>query len=105
MGSLHHYTDDAGFKGIAAAPKWRFLACKPPGDHPPGAYFTDYERDTPNLAMKLRIPASKLEWYFEFVDVGDLVRIPGQRGDHIFYSPTAYQVDEPRQVSKGKTER
>ena len=100
---MFHYTDLAGYNAIRAQPVWRFKACQPPGDHPVGAYFTSYGRDTPNLARRLRIPKEKVEYFFEFQDAGDLQPLPGGRGKRIFYSPKDYDVDSTRQIDSGPT--
>jgi hypothetical protein len=102
-GSLFHYTDGDGFNGIRAASPWVFRASNPPGDHPRGAYFTDYHERTALLAQKLRVPRSKLGFVFVFLDSGDLQPLPGGRGQHIFYSSVDYPVAEPRQVRHGAT--
>jgi hypothetical protein len=98
---MHHYTDLAGYNAIRASPVWRFIASQPPGNHPFGAYFTTLPPDTPNLAKKLRIPASKLAYVFIFDDVGDLTPLPGGRGAYVFYSPVDYHVDVDRQLDSG----
>jgi hypothetical protein len=98
---MHHYTDPAGYNAIGAAPVWRFVAQQPPGKHPFGAYFTTLPRGTKNLALRLRIPKSKTEFVFEFIDIGDLIPLPGGRGQFIFYSPQDYNVDVSRQVYAG----
>ena len=68
---MAHSTDADGFKGLKSAREWRFIAAQPPArQHPPGAYFTTLSRSTPLLAQRLRIPRSKTEYVFEFVDVG-----------------------------------
>ena len=104
MSRLFHYTNVDGFNGIRATPIWHFRASKPPTDHPVGAYFTTYDESTPLLAQKLRIPRSKIEYVFIFSDNGDLKPISGGRGKHIFYSPSDYFVDEPRQIAKKRRE-
>jgi hypothetical protein len=101
--ALFHYTDQEGFNGIRATNPWRFRSSTPPGDHPTGAYFTDYVETTPLLAQKLRIPRSKIRFFFEFEDVGDLERLPGGRGKHIFFSRIDYNVAERRQERCGAT--
>jgi hypothetical protein len=83
---------------------WRFVASQPPGDHPRGAYLTTLGRDTPNLAARLRIPKAKVEYFFEFTNVGDLKPLRGGRGSYIFYSPEDYEVGPSRQLNRGKTE-
>jgi len=100
---VFHYTDKDGYNAIVSQPVWLFLAGKPPGNHPFGAYFTDLPPDTPHLATKLRIPRRKVKWFFEFVDVGDLIRLPGNRGEFIFYSPTNYPVEWECQLNYGAT--
>jgi hypothetical protein len=98
----HHYTDKAGFNGIRSAKIWRFLASKPPCDHPKGVYFTDLDEQTPRLAQRLRIPRAKLEYVFTFRDAGDLTRLEGGLGRNIFYVTTDYEVDEERQTRHGE---
>lgn len=100
---MHHYTNLASYNAIRASTVWRFIAGQPPGNHPFGAYFTTLPPGTPNLAKKLRIPASKLGYVFIFVDVGDLTPLPGGRGAYIFYSPIDYHVVEDRQIYHGAT--
>jgi hypothetical protein len=94
---MHHYSDKDGYNAIGATSPWQFRASQPPGDHPFGAYFTTLPPGTPKLAVRLRIPKSKLEYVFTFIDVGDLTPLRGDRGEWIFYSLTDYFVDEPRQ--------
>jgi hypothetical protein len=98
---LFHYTDTRGFDGIRSARAWRFLVSKPPSEHPKGAYFTDLDESTPFLAMKLRIPRTKIEYVFVFSEDGGLKPLPGGRGQYIFYSEMDYVVDEPRQIRHG----
>src|SRR5438874_4482380 len=100
---LYHYTNVAGYNGIRAQPTWRFLARKPPGDRPVGAYFTCLSPDTPKLAKRLGIPRSKVAYKFVFADVNDLQSLDGGRGDWIFYSPIDYPVAEDRQIDWGPT--
>lgn len=100
---LYHYTDTSGYNAIRAEVTWRFLAQKPPGDHPIGAYFTNLHPDTPKLAKRLRIPRSKLAFEFSFADVGDLQPLDGGRGEYILYSPVDYEVPEDRQIESGST--
>jgi hypothetical protein len=40
---------------------------------------------------------------FQFVDAGDLARLPGGRGEYIFHSPRDYVVEGERQQFKGET--
>src|SRR6266404_4146918 len=99
---MNHFTDKGGYNGIGAQPIWQFIASKPPGNHPFGAYFTTLNSDHPKLAQKLRLPKEKLEYLFQFVDEGDLTPLPGGRGLFIFFSPQDYHVDIPRQLFAGK---
>ena len=96
-----HYTDLAGHNAIGSQPIWRFVAAQPPGDRPVGAYFTNLGPDTPNLAQRLRIPRTKLEFQFCFASSDDFEPLRGGRGAYIFYSPTDYLVDPPRQQYRG----
>lgn len=98
---LFHYTDSSDYNAIRAEVTWRFLAQKPPGDHPVGAYFTNLPPDTPKLAKRLRIPRSKLAFAFVFADVDDLESLDGGRGDFIVYSPADYLVVSERQIDSG----
>src|SRR5579884_3688793 len=100
---MNHYTDLAGYNGIRSTVDWLFKAHQPPGSHPFGAYFTTLQRGTPNLAARLRIPKSKLQYVFEFTDAGDLRPLPGGRGQFIFYSPADYNVVKSRQLYAGVT--
>ncbi len=100
---LFHYTDKTAFDAIRSQVVWHFVASQPPGVHPFGAYFTTLAlgRQTKNLAQRLRIPRNKVAFFFEFSDNGDLTPLPGGRGQFIFYSPTDYDVDQPRQIDHG----
>jgi hypothetical protein len=100
---MHHYTDLGGYNAIRATPVWRFIASQPAGNHPFGAYFTTLPANTPNLAKKLRIPASKLTHIFVFVDVGDLNALPGGRGAYVLFAPVDYHVARDRQIHHGAT--
>jgi hypothetical protein len=99
---MNRFTDLKGFNGIRASPIWRFRAAQPPGRHPFGAYFTTLSARTPNLARRLGIPKSKVEYVFGFTDRGDLRPLPGRRGLFIFYSPSDYEVEPARQLFHGK---
>src|SRR5207248_9227796 len=99
---MNHFTDRDGYNGIVAQPTWVFKASQPPGDHPVGAYFTTLGPETPKLSKKLGIPRRKLQYLFTFEDVGDLTRLPGGRGEFIFYSPTDYEVAADRQQYAGE---
>lgn len=101
--NLFHYTDQDGYNAIRSQVVWRFVATRPPGQHPVGAYFTTLGRGTKNLANRLRIPKEKIAFYFEFLDAGDLLPLPGGRGQYVLYSPADYDVEEPRQVGEGAT--
>lgn len=96
-----HYTDRDGYKAIGAQPDWVFKASDPPGDHPRGAYFTTLRPDERNLAQRLRIPKRKVAFAFCFNDSGDLVPLPGGRGQYIFFSRDDYKVGPERQVAHG----
>jgi hypothetical protein len=99
--SQHHYTNRTGYNGIRAGVVWHFHAALPPGNRPFGAYFTTLPPGTKRLASCLRIPRSKLAFVFVFDDAGDLTPLSGGRGEFIFYSPTDYDVDKPRQLYAG----
>ena len=106
MATMLHYTDSEGSKAIGSSPEWLFRAAQPPGDpkaHPFGTYFTDLAEGDPMLARKLRIPRAKLHYVFEFVDKGDLRRLPGGRGRNIFFSPVDYLVARELQLRSGST--
>lgn len=101
--NLIHYTDQDGYNAIRSQVTWHFVAAQPPGDHPFGAYFTSLGKTTKNLAQRLRVPKTKLAYFFEFTDVGDLKPLPGGRGQFIVYSPTDYDVESGRQLGHGAT--
>lgn len=101
---MQHYTDKDGFDVIGSQPTWKFVAAKPPGDHPFGAYFTTLGPDTPHLAKKLRIPRTKLAFRFEFTGEDGLEPLDGGRGAFIRLSRVDYFVEQPRQIFKGETE-
>ncbi len=98
---MYHYTNKKGFNSIRSSPTWRFIATKPPGEHPVGAYFTNLPCDTPRLATRLRIPRDKISFLFEVEDDETLISIPGGRGKYIFYSTDDYLVEKPQQVGHG----
>lgn len=100
---MNHFTDKSGYNAIGSQPGWCFRALKPPADHPVGAYFTTLTPQTPNLAVRLRIPREKLNFMFQFSDSGDLLPLEGGRGAYIYYSPSDYVVVESRQQFKGET--
>ena len=100
---MNHFTDKSGYNAISSQPDWCFKASKPPADHPVGAYFTTLAPQSPNLAVRLRIPREKLKFVFQFFDAGDLLPLEGGRGAYIFYSPSDYVVVESRQRFKGET--
>jgi hypothetical protein len=84
--AMHHYTDRSGYNSLRSSVGWCFRAHQAPGDHPFGSYFTTLGPVTKNLALRLRISRSKIEYVFAFRDAGDLQPLRGQRGDYIFYS-------------------
>ncbi len=103
---MNHFTNIAGYRAIRSQPVWLFKAVQPPARHnPPGAYFTTYSVDEPNLAVKLFLPREKLKYIFSFEDKGDLLPLPGGRGRQgkIFYSPQDYPVVQERQTHHGET--
>jgi len=100
---VNHFTDIAGFNAISSQPVWTFKAGTPPTDHPFGAYFTTLAPETPNLAVKLRIPRSKLATIFQFSGETGLEPLVGGRGEFIFFSRKDYLVDEARQERSGRT--
>ena len=100
---MFHYTNSTGYNKIRAQQVWLFLAAQPPGDHPFGAYFTTLDPTTPKLAKKLLIPREKLGYVFSFVDIGDLQRLRGGRGEFVLFSSVDYPVSENRQLQHGET--
>lgn len=104
MSLVYHYTDKKGFNGIRAAhPDWLFKAHEPPGNHPPGAYFSSVPPNHARLSRTLMIPLAKLEYVFEFEDIFDLKPLRGFRGDDrisVFY-PRNYIVVPSRQRYNG----
>jgi hypothetical protein len=96
-----HYTDKPSWNAIRSQVDWAFKAHKPPGPHPAAVYFTTLPPDTRNLAIRLRIPASKTEYVFCFVDAGDLTPLPGGRGKYIFFFEGDYVVPNSRQQDCG----
>ena len=104
-GSMLHYTDKASWNAIRAPREWTFKAHKPSGPHPKAAYFTTLPPDTHNLASRLRIPTSKIEYVFCFVDVGDLIPLPGDRGSYVFFFGGDYVVQKQRQQVAAQEKR
>ena len=100
---MQHYTNKTGYDGIGCRRDWRFLAGKPPGGHPIGAYFTSLGPETRDLAQKLMIPRSKLMFRFDFTGDEGLEPLRGGRGAFVFFSRVDYVVTPPRQVFKGET--
>ena len=96
-----HYTDKPAWNAIRSQADWTFKAHKPPGSHPAAVYFTTLPPDTPNLANRLRIPTSKVEFVFCFVDAGDLTPLPGDRGRYIFFFKCDYIVPKNGQQDCG----
>jgi hypothetical protein len=101
---MHHYTDDKGWKSISSQRDWPFKANQPPRPdaHPYGAYFTTFAPNTPNLAQWLRLPRWKVQYFFSFDDIGDLLPYNAPRRKNIFYSPNDYIVVKNRQQAHGK---
>jgi len=100
---VNHFTDKPGYNGIGSQVTWHFVASRPPGNHPKGAYFTTLNSSEPNLAEKLRISREKIAFVFQFQDAGDLQSLRGGRGRYIFYSEEDYEVEQERQQFKGAT--
>jgi len=100
---MFHYSDATGFKAIVSQPVWTFVAVQPPGGHPFGAYFTTLTPKKSKLAQRHRIPKAKLEYVLEFADNGDLLPLPGGRGEYVFYNPDNYAVEKSRQRFAGRT--
>jgi hypothetical protein len=98
---MNHFTDRRGYNAIRAASRWRFRAHRQRGGQPFGGYFTTLEPSAPNFFRKVRLPVKKQRFVFRFVNVGDLLPFPGQRGRYIFYPPTDYFVPPPRQLYAG----
>ena len=96
-----HYTDKPSWNTIRSQVDWTFEAHKPPGLHPAAAYFTTLPPDTRNLANRLRIPTSKIEYVFCFADAGDLIPLPGGRGKYILFFGGNYVVPKDRQQDCG----
>ena len=103
---MYHYTDAEGFKAISANSPWTFRASRPRrADNPVGAYFTPLPPDTKNLAERIGVDSSKLQFYFAFLDAGDLRRLNPDRpikAQVKFYSPTDYEVEQGRQIACGE---
>jgi hypothetical protein len=97
-----HYTDKRSWNAIRSQVDWTFKASKPPGPHPAAAYFTTLPPDARNLASRLGIPATKIEYVFCFVDVGDLTPLAGDRGRFIFCFAGDYLVPKSRQQDCGR---
>ena len=100
---MNHYTSRDGYKGIRSQSTWLFRAHKPPGSHPPGAYFTTLGPEAPHLAARLRIPRAKLEYIFSFRGSEELWPVEGGRGGYIFFSVDDYAVPSERQLGCGET--
>jgi hypothetical protein len=103
-GEMLHYTDKSSWNAIRSQVEWTFKLHKPPGPHPAAVYFTTLPPDTPNLANRLRIPTSKIEFVFCFVAAGDLTALPGGRGNYIFFFQGDYIVPKNRQQDCGPRE-
>lgn len=87
MAQIYHYTNRSSFNVIHSQQTWTFLASRPPGEHPMGAYFTNLDQDTPLLARKLGIPREKLEFVLCFADVHDLRPLRGEPARQIYAGP------------------
>lgn len=104
--SMFHFTNKDGHDAVASQPDWVFEASQPPPpEHPFGAYFTTLLPSTIKLASRLRIPRAKITYFFEFMDDGKLRPLPGGRGAYVFYSPTDYTVERPRQLDHGPSSK
>jgi hypothetical protein len=103
---IYHYTDEDGYKAIAAASPWKFEAQQPKRKgNPRGAYFTTLPPDTKNLAERIGVSRSKTQYFFSFVDVGDLLPLNPRRPRKFkvkFYSPDDYLVEADRQCESGE---
>lgn len=99
-----HYTNQDGWNSIRSQVDWLFRAHQPPGVHPFGAYFTTLTPETRNLAKRLRIPRSKIEFVFCFRPNKELVPLEGGRGEYIWYSPTDYSVGKQFQDGNGRSD-
>lgn len=103
---MNHFTNKEGFNAIRSQVDWTFVARQPAAAHNPvGAYFTTYEKDEPELSVRIFVPREKLAYVFTFEDVGDLSVLPGGRGRNkrIFFSPRDYVVGKTRQQFEGAT--
>ena len=95
---MNHFTNRPGYDGIRSQPEWKFLAGRPPADHPQGAYFTTLGPGEKKLAQRLRIPREKVAYYFSFAGEDGLRRLPGGRGEYVFYSRDDFLVSSGRQT-------
>jgi hypothetical protein len=104
---LFHYTNEKGYKAISSQVEWVFRASKPPGDHPPGAYFTTLPPGTKNLNKRLYVRgcSDKARFVFSFSGGEDLHPLRGGRGDYVFYSQEDYAVPRERQEYHGETDK
>jgi HYD1 signature containing ADP-ribosyltransferase len=109
---MFHYTDKPGWNAIRSQVTWRFMATQPKDpDRPIGAYFTDIEPTPGNVRLlhqKIRVPAVKQEFVFEFNGVEGLSQLNGGTGrdKRIFYSESDYLVSDDvykRKVYGGET--
>lgn len=100
---MNHFTNKDGYNAIRSQPSWLFLARKPPGRHPTGAYFSTLDASESRLAQRLRIPQAKLKFVFAFSGDEGLERIPGGRGEYIRFSRQEYTVAKDRQLTSGAT--
>jgi hypothetical protein len=104
---LFHYTNDKGYKAISSQVVWLFRASKPPGNHTKAAYFSTLPPGTKNLGKRLFVRgcSEKTKFALSFSGGEDLPRLPGGRGDHVFYSEADYPVVRERQGPHGETEK
>ena len=66
---VQRHSCDAGYGASASR--------RPPSNRPFGAILRRCRPKAPNLARRLGIPKSKLEYLFSFIDHGDLKRLAG----------------------------
>ena len=103
---LFHYTDNKGYNAIRSQIVWLFKASQPPCDHPKAAYFSTLPPGTKNLSKRLFVRgcSEKTRFVFSFSGGEDLPRLPGGRGEHVFYSEEDYPVVRARQITHGETD-
>lgn len=110
MSNCFHYTDTQGWNGIRSQKEWVFKVSQPKSvERPAGAYFTDIDPTEENLRTlykRIRVPKTKQEFVFWFVERDGLIQLFKGRGrdKRIFFSPVDYEVVEERQRHGHKTE-